>query len=257
MSVPALTDQQGVPVRTERDRARRPADPRGRGPARRRRRDGVDDATRRTSLPKMRFGARMGDAEADRLDDVRRPVLRVRPGVDGRGDRRATTSATSSRARSRTSSPRARTSSPRRPSRPARSTTRSFPSRSRSARATRSSSPKDEGVRADTTIDSLAQAASGLLEGRDDHRRQRVADLRRRRGDGRHVARRGRQARARAARDDRRARHGRRTGRVAARAAGQRDQGRAREDRHQGVRPRRRRDQRGVRVRRRRVRRAT
>ena len=65
-----------------------------------------------------------------------------------------------------------------------------------SARATRSWSATDEGVRADTTVESLGRPAPGLRQGRHHHRRQRLADLRRRRGGARDVGRARGRARA-------------------------------------------------------------
>ena len=53
--------------------------------------------------------------------------------------------------------------------------------RSRSARATRSLVDTDEGVRPGTTTESLGGLRPAFSQGRHDHRRQRVADLRRRR----------------------------------------------------------------------------
>ena len=52
----------------------------------------------------------------------------------------------------------------------------------------------DEGVRPGTTARALGQAPPGVRRGRHDHRRQRVADLRRRRGRHRHVEGGGREA---------------------------------------------------------------
>ena len=54
----------------------------------------------------------------------------------------------------------------------------------------------DEGVRPGTTLESLGELQPGVREGRHHHRRQRVADLRRRRGRDRHEPREGRGARA-------------------------------------------------------------
>ena len=173
--------QQGVPVRPQRDRAGRPADPRRRVRDRRRRRHGVDDqrpapaaqvprglqvrrhrrwSTRwpttrsTTSSPTQAMGsldrgcnAAGDDLTREEQDAFVGPVAPAR----GRGleERRL-----------------------RRRGRPGR--------RSRSARATRSSSPTDEGVRGDTTAESPRQAAPGLRQGRHHHRRLRLADLRRR-----------------------------------------------------------------------------
>ena len=55
---------------------------------------------------------------------------------------------------------------------------------------------EDEGVRPGTTGRLTRQAAARVHQGRHDHRRQRLADLRRRRGDDRHEPGEGRGARA-------------------------------------------------------------
>ena len=67
----------------------------------------------------------------------------------------------------------------------------------------------DQGLR-ETTLEGLAGAEAGLQGGRQDHRRQLLADLRRRRRGAADGAREGRRARAHAARADRRPDHGRR-----------------------------------------------
>ena len=86
---------------------------------------------------------------------------------------------------------------------------------------------EDEGIRADTTVESLAKLRPAFAQGRHDHRRHLVADLRRRlRGRGDEQGQ-GRGARADLAGRDRRARQRRRPGQLAAVAAGQRDQARA------------------------------
>ena len=78
----------------------------------------------------------------------------------------------------------------------------------------------DEGIRADTTTESLGRPAPGLQQGRQHHRGLRLADLRRclRRRRHEEVARRG--ARPRVARRDRRPRRRRRAGLHAAEPAG-------------------------------------
>ena len=113
---------------------------------------------------------------------------------------------------------------------------------------------QDEGVRGDTTAESLVQAAPRLQQGRHHHRRLRLADLRRRRRGGRDEQGQGRGARARVARRDRRARHGRRPRLHPADAARQRHQQGLREGGHHARRPRPGRVQRGVRRGRHRVR---
>ena len=82
---------------------------------------------------------------------------------------------------------------------------------------------EDEGVRGDTTAESLGRAAPGLQQGRHHHRRLGLADLRRRLRGRRDEQGEGRGARPGVARRDRRPRHGRRPRLDAADPAGQRD----------------------------------
>ena len=81
---------------------------------------------------------------------------------------------------------------------------------------------EDEGVRPDTTAATLAKLRPGVRRGRHGDRRLVVADLRRRRSRGGDVAGQGRGAGAADPGGDRRARHGRRAGPVAAVPASQR-----------------------------------
>ena len=76
-------DQQGLPVRAERDRARGPAHPCGRGRGRRRGRHGVDVAG---ALPHPRrpVGPADGERRDRRFDDLRRPVVHVHRQAHGR-----------------------------------------------------------------------------------------------------------------------------------------------------------------------------
>ena len=106
----------------------------------------------------------------------------------------------------------------------------------------------DQGIRPDTNLETLSAAQAGLQGGRQDHGRQLVADLRRRRRGAADGAREGRRARPQAARadrrpDDRRRRPGDHAHRPdpghAQAARAQRDEDR----RHRPVR-----DQRGVRL---------
>ena len=113
---------------------------------------------------------------------------------------------------------------------------------------------QDEGIRGDTTADSLSQAASGLLQGRHHHGRLGLADLRRRLRRRRDEQGQGRGARPDLARRDRRLRPGRRSRLDAADAAGQRHREGVREGGHHARRPRPGRDQRGLRRGRHRVR---
>ncbi len=162
--------QQGVPVRPGRDRAGRPAHPGRRVRHHRRRRPGVDDqrpapaaqVARRLQVRLDRGARRDGLRRADRHlrqhpdGRVHRPVQReARPRPRGAGRvRRAVAPARRGRAEER----RVRRRDHRR-------------SRSRSARATRSKFREDEGIRADTTVESPGQAAAGVHQGRHDHRR--------------------------------------------------------------------------------------
>ena len=131
--------QQGVPVRPQHDLPRRPADPVGRRRDRGGRRHGVDDpgpvpaARRPRGLPPRRQVGR-------RLDDVRRAVLRLRPGGHGRRHREVRGLVPASSGPRRTTWRPSRTSGRPPPSRRAASPTRSSRSRCPSAGATRSSS---------------------------------------------------------------------------------------------------------------------
>ena len=145
------------------------------------RRHGVDDER---ALPAARRPRRLPHRQqrAGRRHDRRRPVVRLR--------RRATWAPAPS------STPERRRHHPRGPGRARRQEPRAGGGRhqggplrrrdrrrcrARSARATRSWSSTDEGVRPGTTTESLGGLRPAFDEGRHDHRRQRVADLRRRR----------------------------------------------------------------------------
>ena len=67
MTTPVADHQQGLPVRARRHRARRPADPRRRVRDRRRRRHGVDDQ-RAAPAAQVARGHKYGDVDARRLD---------------------------------------------------------------------------------------------------------------------------------------------------------------------------------------------
>ena len=95
---------------------------------------------------------------------------------DGRGRRADGARATRSRARRRTSSPCARISAPPPRSPAAASTTRSCPVETRDGAWVHG----DDLVRADTSVEKLAQAAPGVRQGRHDHRGQREPAHRRR-----------------------------------------------------------------------------
>ncbi len=174
-------DQQGVPVRHRRHRAGRPADPGRRVRDRRRRRHGVDDPG--SALPaEVPRGREVRRREAGRLDGLRRPVGRLHHPGDGRARPRRATPSWASPARTRTRSRRR--------------------SHQRAAAAwknglfddevvpveipQRKGDPivfkDDEGIRADTTAESLGKLRPAFSQGRHDHGRLLLADLRRRGG---------------------------------------------------------------------------
>ncbi len=193
---PRQHDQQGVPVGPQHDLPGRPDDRRRRRRHRGGRRHGVDD---QGALPAARRPGRLPPRRrrAGRLDDVRRPVVRVRPRRHGPRDRAATT-------RTRRRSPAsARTRSPPRATsgRPRRSRTGASPTRSsRSSVPQRKGDPilvdTDEGVRPGHHGRVARRAAAGLRQERHDHGRQRLADLRRRLRGHRDVGRQGRRSSA-------------------------------------------------------------
>ena len=139
MSVPVDDGQQGVPVGPERDLPRRPDDPGGRGRDRRGRRHGVDDAGA-APAPGQPAGLQVRRRHPRRLDVLRRPVLRLRPGRHGRRHREVRRLGGLDRAPAGRARRARATSGPPRPPRTGCSTTRSPRCRSPSARATRSCS---------------------------------------------------------------------------------------------------------------------
>ena len=175
-------DQQGLPVRPRRDRAGRPADPRRRVRDRRGRRHGVDDpgAAPAAEVP------RGLSSTATRRWSTRWPTTgstdSLRPGRDGR-------------AAPRTATPRT-AADPRGAGRVRRAVATSGPPRRRKNGLfddeivpveipQRKGDPIVVSARTrasarDTTAESLGQAAAGVRQGRHDHRRLRLADLRRR-----------------------------------------------------------------------------
>ena len=86
MNVPTHHHQQGVPVRHQRHRAGRPADPRRRGRDRRRRRHGVDDQ-RPAPAAEVARGLQVRRHHARRLDGLRRAVGPGHRAGDGHADR--------------------------------------------------------------------------------------------------------------------------------------------------------------------------
>ena len=173
--------QQGLPQRADRDHRRRPHDPARRGLRRGRRRAGVHEPG---AAPAARLASRLDLRRhpGRRLPRVRRAHRRVRPRVDGLVDR----------AREQGALDRARGAGPgRRGEPPARgrgrrspgcSPPRSSPVEVPQRRGCAGGGRTDEGIRPDTSLESLAVAAPGVLRRRDDHRRQRVAADRRSRG---------------------------------------------------------------------------
>ena len=167
-------------------------DPRRRHRHRRRRRHGVDEQLPVPAAARARRPAH-GQRRGRRLDDQRRPVVRVRAVPHGqlrRGRRRALQRRPRRAGRVRRAQPsegRARHRAR------ARSRTRSCRSRFRRRRATPLVVDRDEAIRADTTAEALARAEAGVQEGRHGDRRQRAGRQRRRVG----ARRDGRRARAR------------------------------------------------------------
>ena len=174
-------------------------------------------------LPGSRQGFKYGVGAAARRDGVRRPDRRLRPGGDGRVDRAAQRRAghrprAAGRVR-RAVAPAGR----RRRRRTGCSTRRSCRCRIPQRKGDPVEFREDEGIRADTTAESLARLRPAFAKDGTITAGTLVADLRRRlrgRGD---VPGEGRGARRSGPGRDRRARRGRRPGQLAAVPAGQRD----------------------------------
>ena len=149
--------QQGVPVGHRRDRPGRPADPRRRVRRRRRRRHGVDDQRPAPAAEQPR------GLQVRRLDDASTtwPTTACSDAFDRAGDGRcrpsSPTRATTSPARSRTSSPPARTSSPRAPPKDGLFDDEIVPVTIPQRKGDPIEFSADEGVRADTTVESLSR----------------------------------------------------------------------------------------------------
>ena len=246
---PGHHPQQRLPVEPDRGRLRRPAHPAGRDRDRRRRRHGVDDQ-RPVRAAQGALGPAPRRRRGRRRDDPRRPVVDVHRPAHGRVLRRGQRRARDlPRGAGRLGGAVAPARGRRRGSRAA-SPTRSSPSRSAAqgrpgSSATRASGPA-------RTAASLAELPPAFGVRRHDHRRQRVAALRRRRRGRRHAPRARGRARGRAAGRDRgvtacRAERFAYLHTVPAIAL----QNGAEEGRARGRRPRGDRDQRGLRVRRR------
>ena len=146
-------------------------------------------------LPGARAGYRIGDQSVVDSHDVRRPLLRLRPGGHGRRHREVRRLGRPRPASRRTNSPPSRTSGPLGPRRTACSTTRSSPSRCPQRKGDPIVVTEDEGVRGGDDRRVARQPAPGVRQGRQHHGRQRLADLRRRRGRHRRLQGRGRRAR--------------------------------------------------------------
>ena len=163
-------------------------------------------------VPKARDGSRIGDAALRRLDDPRRAVVELPRPPHGRGDRHRQSGA---RPRARGPGRVVRTLAPpggRGVGRRAGWPRRSCRSRCRSARAIPVVFDRDEGIRPDTSLESLAALRPAFTRRRDGHRGQRVADLRRRGGRRRRQRGGGRASGAATDRVDRGLRHGGRAG---------------------------------------------
>ena len=204
--------EQGLPLRHRRDRAGRPADPRRRVRHRGGRRHGVDDpgAAPAGQLPHRHQVRRH---QADRLDGPRRPDRHLRPGRRWARSPSRPTAATASPARSRTSSPRPATRRPPPRRRTASSTTRSPPSLIPQRKGDPIEFREDEGIRADTTAESLSKLKPAFAKDGTITAGVGLADLRRRLRGRRHERGEGRRAGPDPARRDRRARRRRRPGR--------------------------------------------
>jgi acetyl-CoA C-acetyltransferase len=169
MSVPVADDQQGLPVRPRRDRAGRPADPRRRVRHRRRRRHGVDDqgaapaaevAHRLQVRRRHAVDSMAHDGLTDTFDQVAMGELteqaNSRYGPHPRGAGRV-------RRRSH------QRAAPRLEERlfDDEITPVEIPQRKGDPIEFR----EDEGIRPDTTVESLAKLQAGVRQGRHDHRR--------------------------------------------------------------------------------------
>ena len=145
-------------------------------------------------LPGARAGYRLGDQTRRRLDDVRRPVLRLRPGGHGRRHREVRGIG---RPRPRAAG-RARRQSHERAAKAQKDglfdneiVTVEVPQR----RGDPIVVTEDEGVRGEHHRRVARRAAARVRQGRQHHRRQRLADLRRRRRGDRRLEGQGRGAR--------------------------------------------------------------
>ena len=173
--------QQGLPQRADRDHRRRPDDPARRGLRRGRRRPGVDEPG---TAPAARLASRVDLRRhpGRRLPGVRRAHRRVRPRVDGLVDRAREQGARRSPARRRTGSPSRATGAPPRPSQSGVFAAEIVPVEVPQRRGAPVVVAPDEGIRPETSLESLAVAAAGVLRRRDDHRGQRLPPDRRSRG---------------------------------------------------------------------------
>ena len=172
-------DQQGVPLGHQRDLPRRPDDPERRRRSRHRRRHGVDDER---AVPPPRRACRLphGQQRGRRLDDQRRVVVRVRRRAHGQRHREL-------RRPGRRHHPRGAGRAGREVARAGRGRPEGRPLRRRahagfdSAAQGRPDRRRHRRRRAARNLGGIARRiAPRVLEGRHDHRRQRLADLRRR-----------------------------------------------------------------------------
>ena len=184
-------------------------------------------------LPKSREGFKYGDDRAARLDGLRRPVpTSSTTSPMGELDRAASTRRCGLHPRGAGRVRRPLAPARRRGAEERRLRRRDRPGRDPAAQGRPDRVQRGRGHPRRHHRRVAGQAAPGVHQGRHHHRRLGLADLRRRRRGRRDEQGQGRGARADLARRDRRARHRRRPGLLAAVAAGQRDQGRAAQGGH-------------------------
>ncbi len=219
--------QQGVPVGPQQHLPGRPAHRRRGGRHRGGRRHGVDDPGPVPAAGRPR-GLPHGRQVGRRLDDVRRAVLRLRPGGDGRRHREVRGLARPGpRAAGRPGGQVARAGGRRHQGGPAGRRDRGRRGAPAPGRPGRRRHRRGRPARHHGRV--ARRPAARVRQGRQHHGRQRLADLGRRRGRDRDVEGRGRAPRRRAAGRGRGLRPGRRPRPVAADPAGAGHQGRARQ----------------------------
>ena len=221
MTVPALTINKVCLSGPERDRAGRPADPRRRVRDRRRRRHGVDDQ-RPAPAAEVARGLQVRRHHAGRLDGLRRALRPVRPAGDGRADRGLQRPHTELTREEQDAFAAALAPAGRRGLEERRLRRRDRPGLDPAAQGRPGRGHRRRGRPRRHHRRVARRPAPGVPQGRHDHRRLGLADLRRRlRGRGDEQGQ-GRGARAGVAGRDRRPRRGRRPRLDPAAAAGQR-----------------------------------